>query len=73
MKFQLCLGWIAVIGSPLFILIAVVGSVLQGDISPSILGKLFWVPFLFLWGLYQLRKCYAIKKSERGLEKDDLS
>lgn len=73
--FQLCLGWIAVIGAPLIVSIVVVGSVLGDGISLSMIGRIFLMPLVFIWGLYQVRKYRAIyranKELERGLEKDN--
>lgn len=65
-NFQLCLGWIAVIGIPLIIVAIVVWLTLGGEISPSMLVRLVWMPILFAWGWYQIRKYRAIKKSVRG-------
>ena len=62
-NFQLCLGWVVVIGIPLIVLSVIIVSVLGDGISLSLLGKLFWTPFLFVWGLYQVSKFRAIKKS----------
>lgn len=53
-RFQLLLGWIVLIGTPMAILFVVIMSIIEREAS-FIIVKLIWMPFVFLWGLRQVR------------------
>ena len=68
MKFQLCLGWLAVVGGLGVAIAIVVGSLVSGEVSPAMIGKLVATLFLIGWGIFHLRRCRRINKLE-GIDK----
>jgi hypothetical protein len=53
-KFQFWLGWTAVILSIGAVIIAVLSITVWHE-SSVVLIRLIWLPFVFLWGLRQIR------------------
>ena len=56
-KFQYTLGWLAILGS-ISAVIAFSVSFLVGETEGAgyIIFRLIWMPFIFLWGIKQVRE-----------------
>ena len=62
MKFQICLGWLAVVGG-LSVFIGFATSLLiDGSAPEAVIGKMVLSLALFGWGVFHLRRCRRINK-----------
>jgi len=71
-KFQYVLGWVCVIGSVATTLVVVVLALTMDGMHWSVVAKMVWMPFTFLWGLSRIRE-YRLSKELSKHEIEEVS
>ena len=71
-KLQYVLGWLSVVGSVVVTLVVLVLSFTTGDMHWSVVAKIAWMPFTFLWGVRRIKE-YRLSKELSEYEIKEVS